>query len=98
MQADLFPYPIAPGFKVQETSKAAAKGMAPKAGTLRERVLAALREAPGTPEDVAARLNEPVMNVRPRISEARALGLVKDTGRRGEAFGGRRAIIWAVAE
>jgi hypothetical protein len=37
------------------------------------------------------------MNVRPRLSELSKQGLVIDSGARGTAMGGRRAIIWKVA-
>lgn len=90
-------YPDAPGFKAQSTSFAAAVGMAPKAGTLRERVLAAIRLKPGTPEEIAKRLHEPVMNIRPRCSELLAKGLIANSGLTREAMGGRQAIVWQAA-
>jgi hypothetical protein len=89
-------YPEAPGFKARDTAKAAAAGMTPKAGSLRARVYDELKRRPGTPEQVAARIGEPVMNCRPRISELSARGLVVDSGERGEAMGGRLAIVWRV--
>lgn len=90
-------YPDAPGWKARETSRAAAEGIAPRAKTLRERVLDAVRAEPGTPEAIADRLGEPVMNCRPRLSELSARALVKDSGRRGPAMGGRKSIIWEAA-
>lgn len=90
-------YPDRPGHKRRETSKAAADAIAPVAGNLRERVLAAVREKPGTPEQIAARLNVPVMNVRPRLSELSRKSLVVDSGKRGKAMGGRQAIVWRAA-
>ena len=98
-QPDLFTfdgYPNAPGWKGRATSREAAQGMAPKATTIRDRVLASLKRYPGTPEDIAGRIAEPVMNVRPRFSELAAKGLIEDTGRRGPASGGRWATIWRV--
>lgn len=93
---DLFPdyYPDAPGWKGRETSRAAAEGMAPRAATLRERVLIAIRAKPGSPEQVAKRIGEPVMNVRPRCSELARKNLIEDTGVRAVAQGGRKAIVW----
>jgi hypothetical protein len=91
-------YPDAPGFKARDTSRAAAEGVAPKAGTLRARVLDAIRANPGTPEEIAARLGEPVLNTRPRCAELSAKGLIEDSGQRGPAMGGRRAIIWQAKE
>ena len=90
-------YPDRPGFKVRDTSRKAAEAMTPKAKPLRDRVLAAIRAKPGTPEDIAARLREPVMNIRPRLSELSAKGFVMDSGERGPAMGGRQAIVWRAA-
>lgn len=91
-------YPEAPGFKARDTSRDAAEAMAPKAGGLRARVLGELRRGPGTPEDVADRLGEPVMNCRPRFSELSSRGLIEDSGARGRAMGGRKAIVWRTVE
>lgn len=87
-------YPNAPGFKARETSRAAAAGVAPAALTIRERVLAEIKIKPGTPEEIAGRIGEPVMNVRPRASELAARNLIEDSGLRREAMGGRQAIVW----
>ena len=87
-------YPDAPGFKARETAEDAANGIAGKAGSLRARVYAELRVGPATPEDIALRLGEPVHNIRPRLSELAARGLVEDSGDRGTAMGGRQAIRW----
>lgn len=94
--SELFPdiYPEAPGWKARDTSRAAAVGMASKAGSLRDRVLAEIRRKPGSPELIAKRLHEPVMNVRPRCSELAAKNLIEDSGARAEAQGGRKAIVW----
>lgn len=87
-------YPDVPGARRRDTSKAAADAIAPRVGSLRERVLACVKLKPGTPERIANILGEPVMNIRPRLSELSKTGLVKDSGRRGKAMGGRKAIIW----
>lgn len=87
-------YPLAPGFKARNTSREAAQAIAPKAKTLRERVLEAVKAAPGTPETIAARLGLPLLSIRPRFSELSALGKIRDTGKRGTSDGGKRAIVW----
>lgn len=87
-------YPDKPGAKARDTAFAAAEAIAPKAKTLRERVLAEVRAFPGSPEMIAQRLREPVMNIRPRLSELSKKNLVRDSGRRAQAQGGRKAIIW----
>ena len=89
-------YPDRPGWKGSDTSRAAAAGIAGKAGTLRDRVLAAINVRPGTPEQIALRIDEPLMNVRPRCSELHAKGLIEDSAVRGTAMGGRHAIVWRV--
>ena len=91
-------YPDTPGWKGQATSRAAAEGIAPTAKSLRERVLEAVRLHPGTPEDIARRLGEPVLNVRPRTSELFRAGLIERTGITGKALGGRDAIIWRAVQ
>ena len=96
-QLDIFTYPESPGFKARETSRAAAAAMAPQAKSLRARVFDEIKKAPGTPEQIAHRLKEPLMNVRPRCSELAAKGLILDSEARGTAMGGRRAIIWRAA-
>lgn len=90
-------YPNAPGHKGRDTGRAAAKAMKVKAPSLRERVLAEIQRKPGTPEQIANRLNIPLMSVRPRCSELSAQGLIKDSGGRGTAMGGLKAIVWMVA-
>lgn len=87
-------YPDRPGYKGRATSFAAAEAISERAPKLRDRVLAAIRKEPGTPEEVAARLDEPVMNIRPRCSELAAKSLIADSGHRRKAMGGRNAIVW----
>jgi predicted ArsR family transcriptional regulator len=89
-------YPEAPGWKARDTAQAAAEAIAPEAKSLKARVMAALKKAPGTPEQIAHRIGAPLMNVRPRLSELSALGLVVDSGARGQAMGGRKAIVWTL--
>jgi predicted ArsR family transcriptional regulator len=92
-------YPDSPGHKGnRDTGRAAAAGIEPRAGTIRARVLAAIRERPGTPEELADRMGEPVMNVRPRCSELAAKDLIEDSGERAVAMGGRKAIRWKAKE
>lgn len=95
-QLDIFSYPDAPGFKARETSRAAAEAIAPHALSLRARVYDELKKGPGSPEQLAKRLREPVMNIRPRCSQLAAKGLIKDSGTRAKAMGGRQAIVWEI--
>ncbi|HKT53615.1 MAG TPA: hypothetical protein VJP88_04140 [Caulobacteraceae bacterium] len=89
-------YPDAPGHKARDTAKAAADLIAPRERSLRARVYDEIAKRPGTPEDIAERLGEAVHSIRPRCSQLAAAGLIEDSGQRGDAMGGRKAIIWRV--
>lgn len=90
-------YPHTPGHKGRDTGIAAADAIAPKVGTLKARVLEWLRgHGPATPEEVSAALGIHNQTVRSRCSELSSVGLLEDSGERGPAIGGRRAIKWRV--
>lgn len=89
-------YPHEPGAKARDTSFAAARAMGLKVGSIRARVYEAIAERPSTPEEIAARIGEPVFSVRPRASELATMGLIKDSGKRREAMGGKLAIVWSI--
>ena len=68
----LFAYPLSPGFKTGGTSRDAALAVSSRASILRERVhaeIAAAGLSGLTADQVAARLGESVLSVRPRLSE-----------------------------
>ena len=68
----LFAYPLSPGFKTGGTSRDAALAVSSRASVLRERVhaeIAAAGRSGLTADQVAARLGESVLSVRPRLSE-----------------------------
>ena len=90
-------YPAVPGAKVSGTSQDAAHAMKPRAGILRAKVLACLRERAMTADECADLLGETVLSIRPRLSELRALGLILDTGNRRANDSGRNAIVWRAA-
>lgn len=89
-----------PGHQKTDTSKDAADAMAPKAPILRERVLN-LMTVGGThgltADECADRLGETILSVRPRLSELRAKGKIKDSGRRRKNESGHSAIVWLPA-
>jgi predicted ArsR family transcriptional regulator len=87
-------YPASPGFKSGGTSRAAAEAMKPRAGTLRDRALALLKDAALTADEVAWKLNRSVLSVRPRLSELVAKGLIHDTGRTRPNASGVQASVW----
>lgn len=97
IQPDLLDYPNSPGWKARATSQAAAEAIAPQVKSLRARVFDEIKRTPSTPEEVAARLKQPVHSIRPRFSECAAKGWIVDSGERRRAMGGRNAIVWRIA-
>jgi hypothetical protein len=91
-------YPNRPGAKKRDTSFAAADAMAPKAGNLRERVLAEIRRCASTADEIAARLGETILAVRPRTTELSKLSQIEDSGERRKNASGRAAIVWRAAQ
>ena len=81
------------GFKGLGTSREAAQKITPKRPKLWQLVLAALEEAPGTPEQITERIRRRgypalLMSIRPRCSELMQLGKIVPTGNRGRGEGG----------
>lgn len=93
---DLFQYPGLPGFQNRDTSRAAADHAAPAAPLLRDKALAVLERSNGlTADQVAAKLGESILSIRPRVTELARLGKVRDSGERRANSSGRSAIVWA---
>jgi hypothetical protein len=62
---------------------------------MRERIMEILVSAgPSTPDAIASFLSESILSVRPRFSELRAAGRIKNTGDRGITNSGKSCIIW----
>ena len=92
---DLFSYPYAPGARARDTSRAAAEEVAPAAPLLRQRALAVLEASRGlTADQVAAKLGESILSIRPRMTELSRLGSIRDSGERRANKSGKRAIVW----
>ena len=87
-------FPHTPGFKREGTSREAAEKMAPRAATLRHRILMVLASGPRTADETASLLNESVLAVRPRFTELQELGEIEDTGTRRLNQSGRSAMVW----
>lgn len=88
-------YPQHPGFKGDlDTGRLAAQSFAPKAKPIRVRTLAVIERAPSTAEQVGEEIDVHFMIVRARCSELRAMGLIEDSGRRGEGALGGRVVVW----
>lgn len=91
-------YPNTPGYQATDTSKAAADQVKPKATWVRARVIDALaRQGPLTTMQIAEAVGLPYEAVQPRTSEARAQGLIEDSGIRGISRDPqKKAIVWRI--
>jgi hypothetical protein len=92
-------YPNEPGFQNTDTSIAAAVAMRSRAPTVRECVLDCIEDSAGLATfEIAARLGKSYRTVQPRTSELRAVGAIKDSGkRRIDPDTGKAAIVWGLA-
>ncbi|MEP6968377.1 MAG: hypothetical protein ABI906_09880 [Pseudomonadota bacterium] len=88
-------YPLTPGHKgASDTGPLAARSFAPKAKPIRARALAVIERVPSTAEQVGEEIGVHFMIVRARCSELRALGLIEDSGLRGQGALGGRVVVW----
>lgn len=90
-------YPHVPGFKRPGTSERAAQQMQATAPTLRDKVLAVLRQRPCTADEAAAAIGKSVLAVRPRLSELNALGKIVEKSERRQNASGKLAAVWRIA-
>jgi FaeA-like protein len=92
-------YPDAPGFKVSGPSEQAAEAMGSTANKRRAAVLAQLAQYPAgaTADEIAKDLNLSVLSVRPRVSELKRTGKIKQTGARRKNESGMTATVWRIA-
>ena len=101
MQQDLFtsPYPHSAGYKNFDTSKKAASEINTKVGYLQTVVLDALADFGDLTADQCAKLvNQSVLTIRPRFSELKTLGKIRDTGQRRKNDSGKTAVVWSVKD
>lgn len=93
-------YPDSPGYRQTDTSKAAAQSMKPTKDLLRAGVLAQFSAHPTnglTADECAALMQCDKLSIRPRFTELKLDGLIKDTGARRRNDSGRSAIVWRLA-
>lgn len=90
----LVTYPQACGSKREGTSRQAAQQMQATAPTLRDKVLAALRQRPLTADETAAAIGKTILATRPRLSELSAAGLIVETSKRRRNSSGKLAAVW----
>jgi hypothetical protein len=89
-------YPYHPGHKAR-SSRPSADKIAPHAKTIRRSAVAAFVAAyPAgmTADELAVRLGESILTVRPRVSELHATGLVEPTAERRNNDSGHGATVW----
>lgn len=90
-------YPDTPGHRNVETSIDAAAALSPKLGRLQRMAEGAIRDAGEhglTADELAARLDLDRWSTRPRTSELRRKGVVRDSGQRRPNSSGKLAIVW----
>lgn len=90
-------YPISAGFKTNGTSRDAAESMQKAAPLLRDRILAHLKQcgyAGSTPDACADALGETVLAVRPRFTELKHAGKIRETALTEKNASGRHASIY----
>ena len=92
-------YPDLPGHKAPGPSEEAAQAIAGVAGTLRDQVREVIANCPNgiTADDVAFKLNRSILSVRPRVSELRRLGDIRQAEGRGKNQSGMSASRWVIA-
>jgi transcription initiation factor IIE alpha subunit len=92
-------YPDVPGFKAPGPSEDAANIVRGSAAKLRGLVLGRIRECPNgaTADEIAEHLNLSVLSVRPRVSELKRTGKIKQTGARRKNESGMTATVWRIA-
>ena len=90
----------APGHRNVDTSIAAANALAPKLGRLQLMAATAILDAGAhglTADELAARLDMDRWSIRPRTSELKREGRIRDSGTRRPNCTGKRAIVWVSA-
>jgi predicted HTH transcriptional regulator len=92
---DLFSaYPDTPGYKRSGTSQDAAEAIKDRAPSLQAQVLELLKDAALTADECATLLGKKEFSIRPRLSQAKAKGLIFDTGKTRKNTSGADAIVW----
>jgi len=89
-------YPDRPGFKAPGPSQDAADAFASPAGQIRAQVLAVVKSAHAgiSADEIATLLNRSILSVRPRVSELKHQGLIRETGERRRNASGMTATVW----
>jgi len=96
---DLAPrYPRVAGHHASAPATSRLAALSVPAGTYRHLALSALlSEGPMTADEVADFVGESLLTIRPRMTELKRLGLLRDTGARRANASGRQAVVWEAA-
>ena len=87
------------GHRRIDTSEDAAADAADGAPFYRLMVLQDLNmNGPSTADEVADRLNQSPLTIRPRVSELRTAGKIRDTGARRRNASGKSAAVWELVK
>ena len=89
-------YPETPGFKASGTSEIAANTT--DAEALRAITLQSIKKAPKTADEIADDVGIDRLAIRPRCTELKASGLIRDSGVRRPNVSGKMAIVWEVVK
>jgi hypothetical protein len=93
-QFDLFTtYPNSCGWKVEGTSKLAAEASEAGAKTLREQVLEVLKGRELTADETACYLHKSILAIRPRLTELKRQGKIRETGEHRKNLSGMPANV-----
>ena len=88
-QLSLFDAPI-------DTRRAAAEAAKGRATALKAAILRELARGEATSDEIAARLKETVLSVRPRVCDLKKARRIVDTGMRRRTASGSPATVWRV--
>ena len=99
IQPDLFdprqPYNGMPGFKVSGPSQEAAEKVSARVNYLQGKCLEALRaHGPLTADEIAEKVGETILSIRPRCSELKRAGKIQKTDARRKNISGCSATVW----
>lgn len=92
-------YPNEPAIGKTDTSAEAADAIRPHVSQLKAMIIDALAlGVPMTSYELAVTLREDYENIQPRCSELQAMGVIRDSGKRGPSRHPKRtAIKWEIA-
>ena len=87
-------YPDAPGHRGVETSIEAADKTAKTMREIHRRILESLKDSDATPDEMAARINKNILQIRPRFTELHIKGLIERTGEKRKSISGNNQFVY----